>query len=302
MKQMAVLALLSLIGLGSRALAGAAKEAGPEPTKENVSYGPDERNVMDFWKAAGEGPRPVVISIHGGGWLNGDKRSARNTELKKLLDMGISVVAINYRLSGKNPLPAPVHDAARAVQFVRFMSKEWNIDPARVALTGGSAGGCSTLWIALHDDMQDKNSPDPVLRESSRVTAAVADAAQTSIDPKVITDWIGPKVIDHAMIRSAVGSGSNQDMTDNYAKYEKLYKEFSPINHVDKNDPPILLRYSFSAPPKGTNEAIHHANFGIKLKEASDKVGHECYLYYPGGPASKYRYAEEFLKAKLLAK
>ncbi len=256
MKQMAVLALLSLFGLGGRALAGAARDAGPEPTKENVSYGPDERNVMDFWKAAGEGPRPVVISIHGGGWLNGDKRSARSTELKKLLDMGISVVAINYRLSGKTPLPAPVHDAARAVQFVRFKSKEWNIDPARVAVTGG----------------------------------------------KVITDWIGPKVIDHAMIRSAVGSGSNQDMLDNYARYEKLYKEFSPINHVGKNDPPILLRYSFSAPPKGTNEAIHHANFGIKLKEASDKVGHECYLYYPGGPENKYRYAEEFLKAKLLAK
>jgi acetyl esterase/lipase len=267
---------------------------------KDVAYGPDARNRLDFWVAPGKGPRPVVVFIHGGGWLNGDKRSASASKRKTFLAAGISYAAINYRLASKHPLPAPVHDAARAIQFIRFKAREWNVNVAKIAVMGGSAGGCTSLWLLLHDDLGNKNAKDPVLRQSTRVCAAVVGSGQTSIDPKVITEWIGPKVLDHAMIFKSVGGRSKKEILDNYAKYQKLFKEFSPINHLDKNDPPLLLQYGKDLPANTAGRAIHHLKFGLKMKEASDKVGHQCYLYYPGAEKQKYRYTEHFLKSMLL--
>jgi hypothetical protein len=98
----------------------------PPPTFADVSYGPHARNVLDFWKAEGVGPRPLLVYIHGGGWLTGDKRK-KGPDFQPYLDKGISFAAINYRLTPEYPLPAPIHDAARAIQFLRTKAKEWNI-------------------------------------------------------------------------------------------------------------------------------------------------------------------------------
>lgn len=269
----------------------------------NVPYGPNERNVLDFWKAEGDGPRPLLVMIHGGGWVAGDKKSYANSA-QPYLDQGISVAAINYRLTPQNPLPAPVHDAARAIQFLRSKAKEWNIRTDRIALTGGSAGACTSTWLLLHDDLADPNATDPILRESTRVCAAAMGVGQTSIDPKVIVDWVGPKVLEHRMINFAVGEPTIDDALKNYEKHAALYKEFSPYNHLDGKDPPLYMTYreDMSMPSKDAGHGIHHPNFGVKLKEKSDEVGHECYLNIQGQPApEKYSTAEDFLFAKLLA-
>src|SRR5690348_3031585 len=75
------------------------------PTHENVKYGPHERNVMDVWLAKSDKPTPVLVSIHGGGFRNGNK-SVSPDLLKKCLDSGISVVAITYRLTNTAIAPA----------------------------------------------------------------------------------------------------------------------------------------------------------------------------------------------------
>src|SRR5207248_9871746 len=116
------------------------------------------------------------------------------------LEKGISYAAVNYRLTGQAPLPAPVHDAARAIQFLRSKAAEWNIDETHIALTGGSAGACTSMWILLHDDLADPDAKDAVLGESTRVCAAAVNAGQTSIDPPVIEEWLGPNVLKHNMI------------------------------------------------------------------------------------------------------
>jgi len=267
----------------------------------DIPYGKDPSQKLDFWKAPGKGRRPVIIKIHGGGWMNGDKRSASKKEIAKYAALGISYASINYRHVPRNPLPAPVHDAARAVQFIRTKAKEWNINKNKIGLTGDSAGACSAIWILLHDDLKNSKSKDPVLRESTRVSCAVAGAGQTSIDPKVIEKWIGPKVLEHSMIFSSVGAKSKDEMLRKYKSYQKLYKEFSPINHLDKNDPPLLLLYGSDNEPDTRGKAIHHFKFGLKLKEASDKVGHECYLRSGSyKKKQKYRYDINFFKAMLL--
>src|SRR5205809_1482102 len=167
---------LALVGLFAPALwAQQAKKPAPPPpptpTAANLAYGSHERQVLDFWQAKADQPTPLVLYIHGGGWQNGDKKGLAGAAIKQYLDAGISVAAINYRYvkqaaaaKVEPPVKAPLEDAARALQLIRSKSKEWNLDKKRVGATGGSAGGCSSLWLALHDDLANPASDDPVAR------------------------------------------------------------------------------------------------------------------------------------------
>lgn len=296
--------LITLVTIAGALFAADEKPAPLPPTHAEVSYGPHPRNVLDFWQAKGNGPRPLLVYIHGGGWVSGDKKREPK-DITPYLEKGISVASINYRLTGEVPLPAPVHDAARAIQFLRSKASEWNIDGKHIALTGGSAGACTSMWLLLHDDLADPAAKDPVLRESTRVCAAAALAGQTSIDPKVIEGWLGPNVLTHRMINMAVGEKTIEDAIANYDKHHDLYVEFSPYNHLDAKDPPLFMKYGpdLSLPSKNAGHGIHHGVYGIKMKEKSDKAGHECYLVIPEYSKSDTKYAtpEEFLMAKLLA-
>lgn len=274
-----------------------------KPTLANVSYGPHKMNVLDFWKADGDGPRPLLVYIHGGGWTGGDKKQSP-ARFQPFLEKGISYAAINYRLSGEAPLPAPVHDAARAIQFIRSKAAEWNIDKNRIALTGGSAGACTSMWILCHDDLADPKAEDPVLRESTRVTAAAVAGGQTSIDPKVIEPWLGPNVLKHRMIAMAVGEKNIEAALKNYEQHKELYREFSAYNHVSKDDPPLLMTYGndMTLPSKNAGHGIHHPVYGVKMKEKADNVGQECHLLIPKvSKSAKYGSANEFLMDKLLS-
>jgi acetyl esterase/lipase len=275
-----------------------------KPTAANVAYGDHKMQVIDFWQAAGNGPRPLLVYIHGGGWIGGDKKR-RDADVKPYLDRGISYAAVNYRLTGEAPLPAPVHDAARAIQFIRSKAAEWNIRKDRIALTGGSAGACTSMWILCHDDLADPDSDDPIARESTRVTAAAVAGGQTSIDPKVIEPWLGPNVLKHNMINKAVGEANIEDALRNYEQHRDLYVEFSPYNHVSADDPPLLMTYgnNMKLPSENAGHGIHHPVYGVKMKEKADSVGQECHLIIQGVSESKdFANASDFLMAKLLAK
>ncbi|MBI2948869.1 MAG: alpha/beta hydrolase, partial [Verrucomicrobia bacterium] len=120
--------------------------AKPPPDLANVHYGSHERNVLDLWKAKSDRPAPLVVFIHGGGFRGGSKEALSPALLDGCLKSGISVMAINYRLSPEVSFPAHYLDCARAIQFARSKAKEWNIDPKRTAATGGSAGAGTSLW------------------------------------------------------------------------------------------------------------------------------------------------------------
>ncbi len=137
--------LLSFTILPSIDSKASAQQAGQEsapkllPTHADVPYAPHAKTVIDFWQAEGDTPRPLLVYIHGGGWIGGDKKRSA-ADVKPYLDQGISYASVNYRLSGEASLPVPVHDAARAIQFLRSKADEWNIREDRIALTGGSGG------------------------------------------------------------------------------------------------------------------------------------------------------------------
>jgi acetyl esterase/lipase len=251
-----------------------------EPTCRDVRYGPHSRNLLDFWRAESKQPSPLLVSIHGGGFVSGEK-SVDSKLLKECLASGISVAAITYRFSTEAIAPAPFKDGARAVQFLRSKAKEWNIDPKRIAATGSSAGAGISLWLAFHNDLADPNSKDPILWQSTRLTCAAVFDAQTSYDPRFIRKLFpATDVYKIGPLRQLFGA--NLDRLDNLspAKYE-LFDEVSPLAHLTKDDPPVLLSYSspITAEVTNTKIGIHHPLFGKRLKEKMDALGIPCELY-----------------------
>ena len=264
-----------------------------QPTYKNISYGPHQDMTLNFWNFESESPVPLLVHIHGGGWIGGTKNETISpNELKK----GYSFASIDYRLAGTELLPAAVHDAARAIQFLRTKAKEWNFNPARIAVIGGSAGAASSLWLAYHDDMADPKSDDPVLRQSSRVCGAVAMGGQTTLDPFLLEKKIGPACIQHGMIWKTVGAKSIEDLMENWGQYKDLSLLCSPMTHVSKDDPPVFLNYGKPAPiPVIKGDGIHHAGFGRLLKEKCKKMGIDCHLQVKGHETAKLT-KDQFLR------
>lgn len=300
------LSILLLLALATPASVFAQDKKTDPPTHANVSYGPHKANVLDIWIAEGDTPRPLHVYIHGGGWIGGDKFRKGDPQ-KMWRAKGISYAAINYRHTPVASLPAPVHDAARAIQFLRHNAEKWNIDKNRICLSGGSAGACTSMWLLCHDDLADPKSDDPVLRESTRVSGAAVAGGQTSIDPKQIEPWLGPMVLKHNMINMAVGEKTIEGALKNYEQHKDLYKEFSAYNHVTKDDPPLFMSYGgdMTLPSKNAGHGIHHPVYGVKMKEKADAAGMECHLLIGNGTVSKskkYKNANEFIEAILLSK
>jgi acetyl esterase/lipase len=288
--------------LESPAQLSAYESSVPKPTLSEVRYGDHERHVLDFWKAPADTPTPLVFVIHGGGWSGGSKeRLARFVDPRALLKAGISVVAINYRLMKhaddvEPPVKAPMHDATRALQFVRNKATEWNIDKERIGAAGGSAGGCTSLWLLYHDDLADPKSSDPVARESTRLRCAALMNAQTTLDPKQMKEWTpNSKYGGHAF--------GFRDFARFMAERENILpwiQEYSPYALVSTDDPPVYLNYK--APPglgMPQKDPTHTSNFGVKLQERCAEVGLACELVYPGMSNVKHNSPTDYLIDKL---
>jgi len=247
------------------------------PTHANVKYGEHKRHVMDVWLAKADKPTPVLVSIHGGGFRGGNK-SVSPSILRACLDSGISVAAITYRLSGHKIAPAQFYDCARAVQFIRSKSKEWNLDVKRFAGTGGSAGAGLSLWLGFHDDLAKPDAKDPVARQSTRLQCMVVYNGQTSYDPRFIRKLFpGSDTYKHAALEQLYDV--DLDKLDALPKEKyKLFELVSPITHLTKEDAPAMLIYrsEFDTPITNQGVGIHHPRFGKVLKERMDKLGIEC--------------------------
>jgi len=286
------------------ALKGTPKPPMP-PTHANLRYGAHERNVLDFYQAKSDKPTPLAFYIHGGGWMAGDKHTVGR--VKTYLDVGISVVAVNYRYISQAqevspPVKAPMHDVARALQLVRSKAKEWNIDKTRIGAFGGSAGACTSLWLAFHDDLADAKSDDPVARESTRVWCAAVNGAQTTLDPVQMREWTPNSGYGgHAFAKA----GEFKSFNDFVAARERILPwiaEYSPYALVTSDDAPVYL--TFSSPPaigQIEKDPTHTANFGVKLQEHCRQLGVPCELNYPGAPESKHVSIEAYLIEKLKA-
>ena len=267
-----------------------------QPTLADFAYGDHERQVVDFYRAESSSPTPLVLYIHGGGFVGGNKRGINQQILKQLLEAGISVAAINYRLADQVPLPAAHQDVQRALQTLRTRAQEWNFDKNLVGAFGGSAGAQLCMWLAYHDDHADPSSNDPIARESTRLAAVAPLNGQSTMD----FDWWMSNIPGYDELhRDPAGIFG----TDDPAERSAIAKELSAVSLVSADDPPTYMRYSMAPGdpvPEGARARgwkVHHVRFGLLLKERLDAVGVEADLSHPGAEAD-YSSVAEFFAAK----
>lgn len=187
--------------------------------KRDVAYGPDERHRLDLYLPKAEGPRPLIVCVHGGGWAGGDK--ARYQWMgEAFARQRFAAASVTYRFSPKVRAPAQMEDVQRAVRWLRKNAEDLKADPERFGAIGGSAGGHLASWLALSDAV---DASDPT---SAKVSAVV--------------DCYGPVDLE-TMMRSASAPIVESFLGLPLAGNEEAYRRMSPHFLVKKDPPPFLV-------------------------------------------------------------
>ena len=265
----------------------AVNAAGVKATFSNETYGPHPRNTFDIWLADAEKPTPLVIFIHGGGFIGGDKSRYYDSEdWLRLLEAGVSVASINYRYMNEPPygILSSMNDSKRCLQYIRFNAEKYNIDKTKVACSGGSAGAGTALWLAFSDDMAEPESEDPVLRESTRIVAAGAFVPQATYDILRWAEIIGLPVEKSPeelfLIARAFGLKSVEGV-DLYAQTE-IRKKLDFLGKMTAKGAPFYVYNDKNAGiPTNEDELQHHPLHAKALKDKADEVGLEAVVYAP---------------------
>ena len=175
-----------------------------------------------------DGPVPGLIFIHGGGWKAGSKEDYRIYGLT-FAQKGYVVASVQYRLSGEAPYPAAVHDVKAAVRWMRSAAASIGVDPDRIGVAGGSAGGHLAMMVGYTSDVEAFDGDSGNAGVSSRVQAVV--------------DLYGPADLTTEFARSQSEAGSllKKFLGGTYDEQTAKYVEASPIQYVTPDDPPTLV-------------------------------------------------------------
>jgi acetyl esterase/lipase len=224
---------------GSRG--GSSTFASVAPTHTDLSYATQsEAQKLDLYiPATGTGPFPVVIMVHGGGFMFGDKADGAGlTGVDQLMAAGYAVASINYRLSGEAQYPAQIHDAKASVRFLRANAAQYNLNPDKIGAWGASAGGNLVSLLGTTCGTAELEGAD------------MGNADQSSCVQAVV-DWFGP--IDFLkMDEQFAGTGCPQthDAADSpesklvgaaIQTVPDLVVTTNPMNYITEDDAPFFI-------------------------------------------------------------
>jgi len=215
----------------------------------------------------GDGPFPVIFSIHGGAFKSGDKGDGQVVPMLEGLKRGYAVVSINYRLSGEAIWPAQIQDVKAAIRWIRANSKQYKLNSEKIAAWGGSAGGHLSAMAGTSGDVKEledlwQGNAD----QSSRVQAVV--------------DWFGPtdflKMDEHAkeskvanpQVHSVPDSPESQLIGKNLQDAPDRVKSANPETYISKDDPPFLIQHGLNDPLVPYPQSV---NFAKKLEQTLGK-------------------------------
>ncbi len=206
--------------LALAAAAGAATLPDSVTIETNIAYGKYPETVLDILRSknAPAGKRPGVLVIHGGGWINGTKESMVERFCLPYLEKGFVVANVEYRLARAAPAPAAVEDALQAAKWFRDNARRHNVDPKRIVVTGGSAGGHLALMVGMTPKSAD-------LGPSADVAAVVNFYGITDVGEQIE----GPNMRQYAA-----------RWVPQQTERRLLARRVSPMAYVRKDVPPIL--------------------------------------------------------------
>jgi acetyl esterase/lipase len=234
MKRLRLSVLVSLIAL---VVCPAWPQTQPASTRtEDVIYGRKFGIALTLDVFQPEKPNHAgIILMISGGWFS--SHEAINVGLcKPFLDRGYTVFAVVHGSQPKFVIPEIVQDIHRAVRYIRHNAAKYSVDPNKLGITGGSAGGHLSLTMGTQGAKGDPNAKDPVDRESSAVQAVACLFPPTDFlnYGKPAEDAVGVGILKD--FKPAFGPRS-----DTAEERQKLGQEISPIYLVTSNLPPTLI-------------------------------------------------------------
>ena len=200
----------------------------------------------------GEGPFPAVICIHGGGFRAG-KRDGYDNLCVRLAERGFVAATISYRLAPKYQFPAAVHDTKAAVRWMRANAKNYNVDPSRIGVTGGSAGGHLAQFLGVTSNVPQFEGTGGNPEQSSAVTCVV-----NVYGPSDFTKSYGKSVDAHEVLPLWFGG--------NLEEKRALHIQGSPLYWVTPNAAPTLCIHGTEDKYVGHEQAVWLVD---KLKAAA---------------------------------
>ena len=186
----------------------------PEHTVDLIVYVPDQA-----------GTYPAILDIHGGGWEKRQVESDRPM-MERLAARGFVTALVSYRLSTEAPYPAALHDCKAAVRFLRAKAKELKLDPERIGVMGGSAGGHLSGLLAMTSGKPEFEGDGPQREYSSAVRACIVMAATQDL----VTANAGKS-----------SAGAVKFFGGTLEERRAIYEQASPITHVRAGVPPIIF-------------------------------------------------------------
>ena len=258
---------------------------------KDLGYGADDSNLqrLDAYLIQRDEPGPAVIEFHGGGWRRGVKSvlDQYGGFPRMLIEKGISLISVDYRLTPKDTWPAQGEDALAAIRYVVGRAEEWNIDPARIALLGGSAGAHLALWAGFQSD----------------------------VDVAAIIDLWGPSDFSMANARIPRGDAFTALFDCTLEEFEspgedlsRRIRDASPITHASPDSPPVLIVHQgpsdVTSPTdpriSGPNMGAHSPAYGLRLAQHLRGLGVEHrVIIAPDAGAEFQPSALEFLSRQL---
>jgi len=229
------------------------------PAQKLDVYLPDE----------GDGPFPVIVSIHGGAFMGCDKADMQVMPMLEGLKRGYAVVAINYRLSSEAKFPALVQDAKAAIRWIRANAPRYGFDPNRIAAWGGSAGGYQATMLGVSTHVPELQDP------------SLGNADQSCGVQAVVT-WFGPtdflKMDEYLIERGLTPPpGQNHNAADSpeslllgqkITEVPEQVRAANPETYITPDAPPFFIQHGAQDPVVPVQMSIYLA---AKLEQAIGK-------------------------------
>ncbi len=241
-------------------------------TFTNKAYGSlHAAQKLDIYLPAAKPPYPVVVMIHGGGWIQGDKQEySTSIKTEALLTRGYAVVAINYRLSSVSKFPTQIQDVKAAIRYIRANATTYNLIPTKIGAWGTSAGGHLTALLATSggvNALEDLNIGNAA--QSSRIQAAI--------------DWFGPtdflQMDAQVLAQGCSAPNANHNLASSpesglmgfpIQSQPTVTNTANPVAYVSSDDCPIYIQHGINdcTVPYKQGQLLFDAL--LPLKNASD--------------------------------
>jgi acetyl esterase/lipase len=259
--------------------------------EKNIAYGPHERNKLDIYVPAGDGPFPLLVWVHGGAWRAGSKDG--NVFGLPMLAKGYAVASINYRYTNHAIYPAQIHDCKGAIRFLRASAKKYKLDEKHFGVSGGSAGGHLVALLGTTGGVDElEGDVGGNSKFSSRVQAVCDIFGPTDIHR--MGDSAGFPKETHP-IRQLLGGTVDEK--------KELCDQASPVKFVTKDDAPFIILHGTKDPlvPVEQSQLMHD-----ELKKGGvestliviEGAGHDGKVFTPDSLKRVEAFFDKHLKGK----